>query len=139
MRRGLRAGVVFVAAGLASGCAVNQGVEEVASPDVLVTESVAQANRPGGVSETDARVITDTVAKAPAGAPVRPLAWSNPSTGSSGTIMAIDAFLGKHGQSCKGFKTSVSSFMGIALYDGEACQISPGEWVLSFFRSSDGA
>ena len=79
--------------------------------------------------------------EAPLAAPIeeliKPLAWSNPQTGSTGTIVAIDKFMGKHGQQCRGFKTSVDTFMGIAFYNGEACQISPGEWVLSWFKSSD--
>ena len=61
------------------------------------------------------------------------LAWSNPETGNSGTITAIDKFIGNHGQSCKKFRTTVDSFMGISLYNGETCELKPGFWVLSWF------
>ncbi len=103
----------------------------------LVTGSVIKPAVPAGVASTDAEVIKSTVAEAQ----LKPnnstaLAWANPATGSSGTILAIDRFLGKHGQKCRGFKTTVKTFMGIAFYNGEACQISPSEWVLSWFRRS---
>ncbi len=121
----------------ASGCAVGgNSLPELAKTENLVTESVAQAAKPEGVAETDAHVIKTAVATAPTDGAIKPLAWQNPETGSSGTIVAIDKFMGKHGQSCRGFKTSVDTFMGIAFYDGEACQISPGQWVLSWFRAT---
>ena len=126
-------------AAMASGCMViSQPEVKQASATELVDRSIAEAAAPSGVVSEDARVITDAVAAAPASGPIRPLAWANPSTGSSGTIVAIDRFMGKHGQSCRGFKTSVDTFMGIAFYDGEACQISATQWVLSWFKSSDG-
>jgi surface antigen len=104
----------------------------------LVTDSVSEPVKKEGIASTDADVIKTTVAQAR----IKPgsslaLAWANPSTGSSGTIMAIDKYLGKHGQKCRVFKTTVSTFMGIAFYNGEACQISPKEWVLSWFRPSE--
>lgn len=121
-----------------SGCAINGNtLPQVANDKSIVTESVAKGATPAGIAQGDAEVIKSAVAKAPIEERIKPLAWSNPQTGSTGTIVAIDKFMGKHGQQCRGFKTSVDTFMGIAFYNGEACQISPGEWVLSWFKSSD--
>ena len=128
--------IIVVGAGLlVTGCAVGgNSLPELASSKELVTDSIVKKTKTEGVNETDAAVIKQTVASANIGSKVKPLAWQNPETGSSGTIVAIDKFMGQHGQKCRGFKTSVDTFMGIAFYDGEACQISPGEWVLSWFK-----
>ena len=107
------------------------------STDKAITSSVAKPTKTNGVVGTDAEVIKNAVAYAPVEKRSFPLEWKNPETGSSGSITTIDKFMGKHGQSCRGFKTSVASFMGIALYNGEACQITPGEWVLSWFKPSE--
>lgn len=122
-----------------SACAISgsnvAGLESSAS---LVTGSVAQPAANAGIARTDAEIIKSVVASADLDAPSSLLlAWRNPATGSSGTITAINSFLGKHGQNCRGFKTTVATFMGIAFYNGEACQISAKEWVLSWFRRSD--
>lgn len=118
-----------------SGCAVNgNSLPSIASGEQLVTSSVAKNSQPDGIEPTDAELIKTTVAQAAATA--TPLAWRNPETGASGAIVAIDNFMGKHGQKCRGFKTSVASFMGIAYYNGETCQISGKKWVLSWFKVS---
>ncbi len=132
-------GIAVIAITLSvSACTVTGNpVQEVMSTDKAVTNSVAKPTKTQGIAGTDVEVIKNAVAYAPVTKRVLPLAWQNPETGSSGSIMAIDKFMGKHGQTCRGFKTSVASFMGIALYNGEACQISPGEWVLSWFKPSE--
>ncbi len=133
-----RAAAFLVLSLSVSACTVSgTSIPEVMATDKAVTSSVAKPTKAQGIAGTDAEVIKEAVASAPESEKVLPLAWQNPETGSSGSIMAIDKFMGKHGQSCRGFKTSVASFMGIALYNGEACQISPGEWVLSWFKPSE--
>ena len=119
----------------ASGCAINgNSLPKITSGEQLVTSSVAKNSKPEGIEPTDAELIKTTVAEASASA--TPLAWRNPETGSSGAIVAIDNFQGKHGQKCRGFKTSVANFMGISYYNGETCQVSAGQWVLSWFKAS---
>ncbi len=119
----------------ASGCAVTgNALPDITDGKQLVTNSVVENAKTDGIEETDAELIKSTVVSAGGVSPTQPLAWSNPHTGASGAIVAIDQFLGKHGQNCRGFKTSVDNFMGIAFYNGEACQISAGEWVLSWFK-----
>ena len=121
----------------ASGCAINgNALPDIADSDQLVTQSVVKKTKPEGIEATDAELIKSTVAAAGSSNDVTPLAWRNPQTGSSGAIVAIDNFLGKHGQKCRGFKTSVTNFMGIAYYNGETCQISGEKWVLSWFKAA---
>ena len=123
---------------LTTGCAVSGGdpIAQLASEDQLITGSVAEQAKPKGVAQTDAELIKTTVAAAEKASETHPLAWSNPETGASGTIVAIDKFMGKHGQSCRGFKTTVSNFAGISFYNGETCEIEKDRWVLSWFKPS---
>ncbi len=123
---------------LTSGCALGGGdqIAQLASEDQLITGSVVEQAKPEGVAQTDADIIKTTVAGAKSASETHPLAWSNPETGASGTIVAIDKFMGKHGQHCRGFKTTVSNFAGISFYNGETCQIEKDRWVLSWFKPS---
>lgn len=99
----------------------------------LVTSSIAKPVVVEGIDSTDAEVIKNAVASADTA--IEPeLAWSNPDTGSRGTIKAIDKFVGSHGQKCKKFQTTVDSFTGISLYNGETCEARKDSWVLSWFR-----
>lgn len=133
MAFGKLAAAIILAAAL-SGCAVGKSVDRLAAENELVTNSVTEAVEPEGIDPTDAEAIKLKVADAEiGGTDSNLLAWSNPETGSSGTITAIDQFIGTHGQSCKKFRTTVDSFMGIALYKGETCELKKGFWVLSWF------
>ena len=126
------AGLALIAASLA-GCSMSR-TAALETEDRLVTASVAKPVKAEGVDSTDAELIKSVVAEAEAannGESV--LAWSNPDTGSKGTIMAIDKFVGSHGQKCKKFQTTVDSFMGISIYNGETSELKKGFWVLSWF------
>ena len=119
----------------ASGCAINgNSLPRITSGEQLVTSSVADKAKPEGIEATDAELIKSTVAAASDSS--TPLAWQNPETGASGAIVAIDNFMGKHGQQCRGFKTTVANFMGISYYNGETCQVSSEKWVLSWFKAT---
>ncbi len=135
----LRSAAVVMLFGFIAGCSISgPKTTELASDATLITGSVTKPVKVAGIESTDAEVIKATVADARIrSSSSLALAWINPNTGSSGTITTIDNFLGKHGQKCRGFKTTVSTFMGIAFYNGETCQISPTEWVLSWFRRSE--
>ena len=103
-------------------------------PSDLMTSSVAKSAKAEGIDSTDAELIKQAVVGAdPGAAGDHSLAWSNPDTGNSGTIMAIDRFIGKEGQNCKKFQTTVDSFMGISIYKGETCELRKNQWVLSDF------
>lgn len=117
-----------------SGCAIGKSVDNLASEPALVTGSITENVETEGVHPTDAETIKLAVADAQEATPESNLlAWSNPETGNSGTITAIDNYIGTDGQSCKKFRTTVDSFMGISLYNGETCELKKGFWVLSWF------
>ncbi len=135
----IRFSSIVILCGTMAACSVSGSKTALLESDAsLITGSVSKPAKITGIESTDTEVIKSTVAKATlkSSASVA-LAWVNPDTGSSGTITTIDKFLGNHGQKCRGFKTTVSTFMGVAFYNGEACQISPTEWVLSWFRPID--
>jgi surface antigen len=117
-----------------SACSVSSQMGSLVDEDSIVTGSVAKPAKPQGFESTDAEVIKTVVADSGTLRPkTNELAWSNPDTGNSGTIVAINKFVGSHGQSCKKFQTTVDSFVGISLYDGETCEVKRGHWVLSWF------
>ncbi len=127
------AAALFLAA-LLSGCAVGRPIDKLAADSSLTTGSTQISADASGLDPTDAEAIKLTVADADMEtSQSNLLAWSNPETGSSGTITAIDQFVGNEGQSCKKFRTTVDSFMGIALYEGETCELKKGFWVFSWF------
>lgn len=125
---------------LASGCSMRTDIipNSLQNGDV-VSEAVNDQIREGGLVGNDTDIIKSTVANAnilDSSSLVR-LSWSNPTTGSSGTVVAIDEFLGQDGHHCRSFKTSVTTFIGNTFYDGRACQVNPEEWILSLFQLSD--
>lgn len=123
--------VVFSAALVAlSGCSLSSSLGEAASEDQIITGSVTKPVKPEGIETADAEIIKSVVAGSETS---NVLAWQNPETGNKGTIMAIDKFTGSHGQKCKKFRTTVDTFMGISLYNGETCELKKGFWVLSWF------
>lgn len=123
---------LLVAALTLSVSACTMTSKSLVSEDTLITGSVAKPIKPEGIEGTDAEVIKTMVADSTT-VKTRELAWNNPDTGNSGTILAIDKFVGSSGQKCKKFQTTVDSFMGISLYDGETCEVKRGLWVLSWF------
>ena len=103
-------------------------------------QNVIAQVKEGGLLENDTKIITNTVTNAEItelAKDIKPLAWNNPVTGSSGTVVAINEFMTQNGQSCRSFKTSVATFVGSAFYDGDVCQNRLGEWILALFTRSD--
>ena len=132
--RFLKLAMALALASSATGCTLNKTMSSLESEPEIVTSSVTKPVKAEGIDSTDAEMIKNVVAEAEASEPTpSTLAWSNPDTGNSGTIMAIDKFVGSHGQKCKKFQTTVDSFMGISLYKGETCELKSGFWVQSWF------
>jgi len=113
-----------------SACSVSSTLPEAISADQIITGSVTKPVQPEGIETADAEIIKSVVAGSESS---NLLAWQNPDTGNKGTITAIDKFTGSHGQKCKKFQTTVDTFMGISLYNGETCELKKGFWVLSWF------
>lgn len=117
-----------------SACTVNNTVSLDSEPEII-TSSISEPVKAEGIDTTDTDIIKTVVAGAEKiEPPSNVLAWSNPDTGNHGTIVAIDKFVGSHGQKCKKFQTTVDSFMGISIYNGETCEMRKGFWVLSWFN-----
>ncbi len=109
------------------------------SDSQIITASINKSVKAEGIDSTDAELIKTTVIKSePASRPTDLLAWSNPDTGNRGTIKAIEKFVDSRGQQCKKFQTTVDSFMGVSLYNGETCELKTGFWVLSLFVRENG-
>ncbi len=113
-----------------SACSVSSTVGEATTEDQIITSSITKPVQPEGIETADAEIIKSVVAGSETS---NVLAWQNPETGNKGTITAIDKFTGSHGQKCKKFQTTVDTFMGISLYNGETCELKKGFWVLSWF------
>ena len=125
-------GAIIASALVVTSCSTTSKSVSLLDENKIVTGSVAEPTKTDGVEGTDAELIKTVVAEN-AKPKTSVLAWNNPDTGNSGTIVAIDKFIGSHGQQCKKFQTTVDSFMGISLYDGETCEVKRGLWVLSWF------
>lgn len=130
--------LLIVASVTLSGCSLTNSQSKANDENSIITGSINKQVRPEGLSEDDAERIKNAVLQiGPNGENTDGssslMAWSNPETGNTGTITAIDNYIGIHGQSCKKFRTTVDSFMGIALYNGETCELRKGFWVLSWF------
>lgn len=117
-----------------SACTLSKAVDTNDLQTELVTGSISKAIEAEGVDATDTEVIkTVVVQNDGTQASSNSLAWQNPDTGNSGTIIAIEKFVGPQGRQCKKFQTTVDSFMGISIYDGETCEVKKGFWILSQF------
>ncbi len=56
--------------------------------------------------------------------------WSNPDTGSTGTIADLRPAADRGGRLCRAFSTTVNDDRGIRRYRGDACQRTDGRWQL---------
>lgn len=117
-----------------SACTLSKAVDTSDLQTEIVTGSYSKTAKAEGVDETDTEVIKIAVVKnEDTTKSSELLAWQNPDTGNSGTIIAIEKFVGPQGRQCKKFQTTVDSFMGISIYDGETCEMRKGLWTLSRF------
>ena len=109
-----------------------------APTDPLVTGSIkgdlGRAKRTAkGVDPSDWSAVRATLAKAAAGGDV---AWSNPATGSSGTVSARPT-LAKVGGVCRSFATTINDVRGVRSYRGEACRSGEGGWKIAGVVADD--
>ena len=136
-RRVIQAVGAVILCGTLSACSLTSTLGTASTDKQLVTNSITKPVEQNGVASTDAELIKTVVADASSNQSSDILAWQNPDTGNKGTITAIDKFVGSHGQKCKKFQTTVDTFMGISLYNGETCELKKGFWVLSWFIRHD--
>lgn len=63
--------------------------------------------------------------------------WSNPDTGSTGTVATLDQPIDGNGALCRPFATTVSDVRGVRRYRGEACLRADGRWQLHGMIADD--
>ena len=135
----VRAALPLVFASALSACAITNGdlTQQLVGTDEVVTSSVSTATSIDGVDATDAMTIKGAVINLSQSGAAPPASWSNAETGSSGTIVALNAFKGQHGQDCRSFRSTVDTYKGISFFNGETCEIGDGQWVLSWLKPVD--
>ena len=103
-----------------AGCTASSGINSTDFNDSVVTNTAVVSVQSDGIESTDAELIKAVVVDADT---TEALAWQNPDTGNAGTITAIDKFTSSEGQKCKKFQTTIDTFMGISIYNGETCEL----------------
>lgn len=107
-------------------------VSATVNPNTTVTPK-ATAN----VDPSDWEAMRRALAAAPADIGGTAIAWSNPDTGSDGTITPAAASPGKSGKLCRMLAATISDNRGVRLYRGEACQTTNGRWLIVRIGADD--
>jgi hypothetical protein len=121
-----------LAALMLTGC-MGAGLDLAASADI--DKSLATGSIPRAVDDEnpDATTIRNAVTSADlATVPINPIPWANARSGSAGVIGSISEEQ-VNGVPCRRFTTTRHSYQGIAQFDGNACQLGNGDWVLTSF------
>ncbi|NDW05261.1 RT0821/Lpp0805 family surface protein [Jiella pacifica] len=124
--------LLALTAGL-GGCVVAGPSVEDTLLDPTITGSVKAPGKIADIDDdSDRRIVRNAVSAADIEKGKGRFSWSNPETGSSGVITAMNQQ--RDGDSiCRSFETSRQRFDGIALYQGRACTVGAGEWALIEF------
>lgn len=121
-----------------ASCTLSRTLETASTDENNVTGSISGAARQDGLNEKDAEMIKSTVVSGETFAQgSNVLAWENPETGNSGTITAIERTINSNGKPCRKFETTVASFGGVSIYNGEACEHKKGKWSLAWLLPKD--
>jgi len=99
--------------------------------DELTTGSIGGAKAPA--PDSDAEMVRRTVETAVRTAGSAQLAWTNPTSGNSGTVSELVEARAKNGAPCRDFATTLATIQGISLWRGRACQGYSGPWDLVDF------
>lgn len=150
-RRATRIGRALLTIGVlawgfaATGCGIvvplsslmSHSTTETAPAKGDVTGSIDPlANRtPQTPSESDGDAVRRAIEVASARGVDAPVAWTNDSTGNSGTVTASTAARASNGAPCRDFETTLVTVSGVDLHSGRICQGYTGAWeVLRFER-----
>lgn len=88
------------------------------------------------VDPSDWQSIRKTIAAAP-NAATTGIEWTNPATGTTGTVAVAAAKTPKNGLSCRTFATTISDARGIRRYRGDACLSGGGMLTLRDVAADD--
>lgn len=133
--------VVLVAAATLTGCA-GMGLPfgdldrtTTASVRPASAQTVADATFIARVDPTDWQSLKEAIAAAPA-TPTGDIDWTNPITGTSGTVsVAAAAKAGK--LSCRTFATTINDVRGAQHFRGQACMAGAGDIQLRGVAADD--
>jgi surface antigen len=134
--------VIFASSANLSGCA--RGLPD---PGINVDRSIETASviEPAGEEfsnaiglDTDTLRDAETIAKAVSSVQFsgKFIPWQNPSTGSSGDIIAVNEQRAANGVLCRNFTALRTSYDGIRNYAGSVCMNDAGVWRLKSFNPS---
>lgn len=122
---------------LVAACGRSTDIAELA-PTTAIDPSTTASVENTAIVASDKQIIASAIRDVKTGAETSGdtmvLAWSNDKTGNSGTITAIEKAISDDGERCFSFLTTLENYTGISLYDGKACELSAGQWVLSWFK-----
>lgn len=124
--------ILCLAALMLSGC-MGAGLDFAGSANI--DKSIATGSIPpaGDADNPDAATVRNAVTSADITAmPMNPIPWANARSGSAGVIGSISEEQ-VNGMLCRRFTTTRHSYQGIAQFDGNACQLGNGDWVLTSF------
>ncbi|MCB1486641.1 MAG: hypothetical protein KDJ88_04175 [Bauldia sp.] len=127
-----RAALLGAIALSAAGCSQ---VGSIQGTDSLYTGSI-QTSVTDGVAPSDWETMRRAVAGIAPGDTDLTRPWSNPETGSYGSVTVATSEQ-RAGGICRPFSTTVSDLRGVRRYRGEACQPVGGAWQLSDIRADD--
>ncbi len=128
----MRPAAIALLASMLGGCAgLGMPFSETASRDIMSTGSIQKVSAKAGgpTSQSDWEAVRTTVAKAME-SKAESLAWSNPSTGSSGALSILNTPTATNDANCRNFATTMNDMRGIRRYRGEACRMGNDRWQL---------
>ncbi|MFD1794076.1 RT0821/Lpp0805 family surface protein [Ochrobactrum teleogrylli] len=117
-----------------AGCAMGGVSIDKAVPDsTTITGSVQQPTVPDSSTLSDQSTVKNVVSALNFTQwGKKPVPWTNPDTGSQGTITTV-AESNKNDQLCREFETSREAFDGVSIYRGETCMQRGGQWTVTAF------
>jgi surface antigen len=118
-----------------AGCGGGFGLSQVEADHSLVTSSVD--NQAASDTELSDRVTIRNAVTSANLAELKgtPISWANADTGSQGLISAVGEYQ-EQGRKCRRFQVSRESFSGVALYRGDVCLETGGNWSLRAFEAA---
>jgi surface antigen len=131
--------VIFVASANLAGCAhgiPDPGLDvdrSIKTASVMETQGPQLANTLGLDADTfrDGETIANAVSAVQFSG--KSIPWENPSTGSSGEIIAVSEHRMASGALCRDFSALRTSYDGIRNYAGSTCMNDAGVWRLTAF------
>jgi len=89
------------------------------------------------VDPSDWEAVRRTVARVPADMLADRVEWSNPATGSTGTVAMSEPSNDRGGKLCRPLSATINDIRGVRRYRGDACRGADGVWRLYGMTADD--